>query len=277
MHSPLNDPNSAVMSVITRCLLEPAYCDLVEREDPALPKRLRAALAGLDFDRLHAFGGFISKVQHNYLWEDLPKTRTMLQLYGLELDAFAKYRYVFPPIVKGPRDRQEKLARVCAFLSDYLSQLDLKSYPGLADMFRHEQIESELRVVQYPHPVIVSDLCSTHEIAFDRICLRLSDDARVARFTFDPVEVATNVEHGIRLPLHKRPCFRCYFADRSSGELKILDVPRSIWSVLSRLDGTRSIRRVLARFSHSEQRQLRHLIRQLWQSGIVYLPQQSAK
>jgi len=110
-----------VNTIVARCLLEPGYLERFERDPRAevahldLDESARHELSSLDCRRVRRFGGFISKVQHNDLWDSFPYTRALLKLYGAELDTFAAYRGQHLELVRAGRPSRER--RTKSFLS----------------------------------------------------------------------------------------------------------------------------------------------------------------
>src|SRR6266550_4698035 len=110
-----------VNTIVARCLLEPYYLERFERDPRAevahleLDEPLRQELSSLDCQRVRRFGGFISKVQHNDLWDQFPYTRALLKFYGAELDTFAAYRGQHLSLGRAGRPSRE--TKIRSFLS----------------------------------------------------------------------------------------------------------------------------------------------------------------
>lgn len=255
-----NDHNAAVISIIARSLLEG-----LERGGGGLsiPHDLQPAFSEFDIQRLRAFSGFISKVQHNYLWESFPHTRSLLQAWMIEHDAFAEYRLRFPPVRKERLSRQQKMARVVRFLHEYLECSNTPSCPGLKEVLEHERIEWELK--ETSAEATVQPLRRPWNKAYPR----LSSRARLVRFEFDPLEIIGQISVAAPPRAKRRRCYRCYVIDFSAAELSSLELGWPAWSFLSRMDGHRSTADLLAKSRPERRRELRNLLRQCSEAGIV--------
>lgn len=143
--------NSDINSFVARCLLDPGYLDRLARnphdEIAALPVSTgtRTAIAGLDFERVRLFAGFISKVQHNDLWDDFPCTRSLLRYYRVELATFADYRAHHLELARaGKPTRAAKTEAFLDFLESRLRRPVGPEYPGLLDVLTHERLHWEV-------------------------------------------------------------------------------------------------------------------------------------
>ena len=259
--------NAAVISIIARSLLEG-----LERGDTVLsvPSALQPVFGELDFQRLRAFSGFISKVQHNYLWETFPHSRALLEAWAIELDAFAEYRLRYPPLRPERLNRQQKMARVVGFLEEYLERPHAPSCPGLKDVLRHERIEWELKEMHAGETARLP-----HQYG-DRAYPKLSNHAQLARFNYDPLDIIAQMSTPVPPRVKRRRCYRCYVIDFSAGELRSFELSWPAWSFLGRMDGRRSIAGLLAKSDSERQREFRGLLLQASDMGIVTMLESSA-
>src|SRR5947199_10036579 len=87
-----------IEEIIARCLLDPSFLASLHQnpaetlESYGLEESVRQQIESADFDKIQRFSGFISKIQHNHLWESFPTTRQLLRFYELELEIFTAYR-----------------------------------------------------------------------------------------------------------------------------------------------------------------------------------------
>ena len=121
-----------VETLVARCLTDPSYLE-----------GLKAGPAGMmphpDLERLRLFSGFICKVQHNDLCDDLPGTRQLMHRYRIELGVFCDYRVVLAGRNGNKMRREEKIREFAGFLEDRIRTGRHPDCPGLLEVLRHER------------------------------------------------------------------------------------------------------------------------------------------
>ncbi len=195
-------------TLIARCLTDPAFLEsVVQRPELVLSKTgeaIRVSALRLDFRKIQQFSGFISKIQHNYLWEHFPVTRRLLWKSGLEHEVFAAYRAIqlSEPLPGG--DRSARILRVCDFLKAFAktSALDL-----LLCVLTHERCLWELR--SYKGNLEQQQKPSSLEIegwkSFERRIPLLCPHVRFSTFDCDPLEALELASSGeLRIPAIRR-------------------------------------------------------------------------
>jgi hypothetical protein len=135
-------PSGTVNAILARCLLDPDFLDGVAR-DPAraiaelpLEDRTRTELIAFDWSKVRAFGGLITKVQHNDLWPVLPYTRALLKACRREIAFFAAYRPTYLRLRANGATRERKIQSFLVFL---VESGHAAHCPGVLDVARHEQ------------------------------------------------------------------------------------------------------------------------------------------
>lgn len=189
-----------VNALIARSLVDIRFLETTDAHQ-ALSSDAEAALQTLDFARLRQFAGFITKVRHNYLWEELPYTRQLVLLYGLETRVFTEYCPTFQASACGKElSRADKTYLFAEFLKGFLaSETRRASFPALNDMLVHESILLQMRN-------FAGD-SMTHrtprenaEIDFETLSadkqISVSGHIRCASFEYSPTEVISQLRNG---------------------------------------------------------------------------------
>ena len=246
--------HTAVESLIARCLMQPGHLQLLLASSS--PPFERSEL-----ERLRLFGGLITKVQHNDLWDDFPATRQLLARAGIELAFFAEYRLrrLAPG---GPKpSRESKYRRFGAFLEDYLREKPCSETAGLKEVFRHEwnvwqvsgracsAMETGDGAGTAGTPIPTDDLLSLSWTEVRRMIPRFNGCFLVARFSVDPVRViATLDRRRAKLPRvpRTRPVTLGYWND-GRGDCRVLLLASNEAAVLSHIDGKRTVGTVVFR------------------------------
>jgi hypothetical protein len=148
------------------------------------PARLRAMLRrrAPEATRLAFFAGLVTKVQHNFLWENFPGVTTILRRAGVELDLFRNYFLSRrSPRRQSATGQSQKVDEVVQFIDAFLrDRRNNPSLRGARDVLRHERSIWEVRLSQFGwlsghgHPPGVA---------------RLLGPMRVVGFRFNPTEV----------------------------------------------------------------------------------------
>jgi hypothetical protein len=143
--------NATVMAVVARSLVDLSFLDALGARSTQVRRELGVGsptereLAPLRIDRLRRFCGFITRVQHNFLWESFPWTIRALRHYRADLDLFADYSYRAQQL---RRERAAQETRIWSFLNYLVERLNSslgQRCPGVADLLRYEEALWTLR------------------------------------------------------------------------------------------------------------------------------------
>jgi hypothetical protein len=243
-----------VESLIARCLLDADFLRDANA-DPVnalaarnLTTEAAAELEALDLARVRQFAGFITKVQHNHLWELTPYTRALLKHYGIEIETFAAYHGRHLELRERGASRSEKDEAFFAFLDELAASRD--DVPGLRDILRHERIVLELqrlrRGLQEGGPGTAGEPRSER---FAACVPSVRGVLRIAAFDCDPLAIAATVSRGALDSdgVSARPVTLAYSAQSHAREPAILEVDDLTAALLGAVDGRRSVRAVVAR------------------------------
>ncbi len=245
---------AGVESVLARCLLDADFLRQVASDpDRALApydldEKARADFAALDFRGVQNFAGFVTKIQHNDLWESLPFTRALLKYYGIEIEAFAAYHGVHLRLRARHASRIEKVASFLAFLDDYVAARDDPRLVGLRGVLTHERMEWEVRNAAVDDCVPDAEV-GVEATPFGSLVPAARGAIRIASFRFSPLAIATHLASGTFDPadLVAHPHCLAYLVDSGSRRLRVLEVDDVTAALLAEVDGRRSVRTVVRR------------------------------
>jgi hypothetical protein len=247
-----------VNGVVARCLLEPGYLDQLA-QDPqtelaALPldDATRTELGRLDLEQVRRFGGFISKVQHNDLWDHFPYSRALLKFYGAELDTFAAYRYEHLSLLRAGRpSRDAKTASFLSFLENRLRGPAGRDCPGLLDVLTHERLQWEIarELLDFDSAEADSLARDSVDTEFDdRRIVVARDVLRAAALHYHPLELIARLREGGQglTDIVPRPVCFCYQGCKDAESISVVEVDTLTATVLAGVDGRRSVREVIS-------------------------------
>jgi hypothetical protein len=199
------------------------------------------------------FGGFIGRVQHNYLWDVMPATRQLLTTEGCSLEVFAEYRRRFPPLYDRKMARDGKIRRFMKWLERSQIVAPRPGGPVVRDLIRHERWLWELKRClrskrKRPHAgmrwVSMRVASQIHAVP------RLSRLTRIDTYHSNPWRVSQQVLGGHRaLVRSSHPRHVGYVLEPSTGRIRILRLPEMQYELLIEVDGKRTIAELLGRGS----------------------------
>jgi hypothetical protein len=251
--------SSVVNTIIARCLLDAGFLERMALdpsaalEGYALDARTRADFLVLNTDKIRNFAGFITKVQHNYLWESFPYTRALLKLYKIEIEVFVAYLPMHQCIrAEGRATKDQKIESFVAFLLAYLDSQEHSQYPGLREILLHERILWEIGITlgagKPPEPPASAiEIASLRPHQWGSVVPMVRGALRVGNFMYDPwqiIEYLTQKHFALhQIPMQRR--YLSYWADSATNQLRILELDDISAALLSQVDGRRAIRTIV--------------------------------
>jgi hypothetical protein len=236
---------ATVTSIVARCLTEPDFLSvLCSRPSEALAgyplaDRTRRDFLTLDVDRIRRFGGLITKVQHNYLWEGFAGTLYLTKHFGIELSAFAEYRGAIGGQPR-PDTREQRTAAFLDFLSTYIARHGPRRWAALRAVLTHERhtwsVANEVAASQHPSRPAA-------ETASTKGCVpRFAGPVHLEEYACDPHALIDQARQGRCHPLRSRLCHRfVYWGNPETQTVHVLTVDRDTFRVLGYIDGRRSV------------------------------------
>lgn len=248
--------HAPVDSIIARCLLDAEFLARLASDPGAalaaydLDEHARRDFESLDVGSVRSFAGFVTKVQHNDLWEWFPGTRSLLKSYGIEIETFAAYHphHLRLRARRAPRD--EKIAAFLDFLEARLAAAPPARYRGLRDLLVHERLQWEVRQEVAAAGVgMVENGSGGRGGRFDRLVPTVRGALRVGVFEISPFAIVTQLAASRFDPseLEVRPHCLVYWADPEAGELRVLEVDDLTAALVEEVDGCRSVGAVVRR------------------------------
>jgi hypothetical protein len=140
----------------------------------------------LPIGRLRQFAGFLTKVRHNALRGEVPRTLRLLQESGLEIEFFARYAKPFSELRAGNASKDARIAALVQALHDYPGRK--RSMRLVRAVARHEHLcwsLARLPTPRVPRP------------GGPRFTLH--PGMRLARYDFDPRKETSGARQAVTL------------------------------------------------------------------------------
>jgi hypothetical protein len=216
--------DKSLQSALVRSLVVPGELEALRVSAPD----------AVDWDTVEKFGGFITLVRHNFLWEALPLTRSFLSKSPFELELFTAWRsnHLAARFYRRP-DRDAQTAGFVTFTLDFLSTRP--SLVWLRDLLVHESVLWTLRGSSEPE-----DLLSAKPSLRRRPSIR--GRLRVLSLSALPSELVARAQCAItdRPPKTSDSHWFVYHVPPGSNELRAVEVDALFAILLSRVDGVRT-------------------------------------
>jgi hypothetical protein len=244
--------------------MEPDFLDRVTADTEStlssygLDESARAAFIAFDFSRIRNLGGFIAKVQHNYLWESFPGTLNLLKLTGLEIPVFSSYNRIHQRLrAEGSASRDEKIRRFLDYLDEDLSHRCENNVAILRAVLAHEEIMwrlaadiSEIKAAA-PEPAVrgPGELLAQRTDQRDAIVPSICGRLEVREFEFDPVAALSELERGtIDLPsIAPSSQHLGYWVVPSTRQIRVLNLGYETAVLLSEINGRQPVPAIIER------------------------------
>lgn len=219
------------------------FHDRREGSSPDLVSTLRT----LDANRLRQFAGFITKIKHNYLWEDFPFTRRLVANYKLDTELFTEYCPVFQKSTRSATlSREQKSDLFVQFLLSFLDSRGRREiYPTIYDVVIHEHTLLELRNAiceEYVDNVPANG--ASQEVNEDAQ-LRPTGTIRSKIFEHSPLDVISTMQHGEMAGINAMPGeYALIYCKRANADsVNVYDADTFTTTILSIIVDTPGITR----------------------------------
>jgi hypothetical protein len=141
--------NQHIQSILARAITNIEYLSLLEtnKDETKLMHPVSSkAKAPNDLNAIRKFAAFISKVKHNFLWNDFPITYKLMHVYALEIEIFSDYLPLHHQSKEKPLlDTLSKVNHFIQFLKPYLQNKKGKKYAVLFYALIHEDTIRQLK------------------------------------------------------------------------------------------------------------------------------------
>lgn len=239
--------NIGVESVMARCLLDADFLRAMSSDAASalasydLDAAAWRDLVELDFTGVRHFAGFITKVQHNYLWYWVPYTRALVKRHRIEIEVFSAYHGRHLELRARQATRAERIASFLDHLGGYVAD---GRWPGLTEILRHERIQWEIEM-SGPAAAAPEPQAGAGRFA-DRVPT-VRGSLRVGAFELSPLEIVAQLAGGefCAERLVARPHCLVYWADPVGECLRILEADELTGALLAHVDGRRSVHAVV--------------------------------
>ena len=239
-----------VTAILAAYLVDPAFTTAFD----ANPRNAVLSLGGsadlarevsaIDLDRLQAFRGLITKVQHNFLWSTFPLTLRHLRHHRLDQPLFTALATTHLGLrQQGVRDVRARVAVFVDFATGFLRRTKRRGALECGLLLAHEDC---LQQVNEPYELAATgDVLRPHRVTprsipvlLGRLCIR--------RFPASPLPLADAISSGKRTPPVRRKATDIAYWNAINGQgpsaFAVTDLtPR----LLAAVDGRRNVGQIV--------------------------------
>lgn len=233
--------NKFIQSVLAGSIMDAGVFRTLEtkvkkNDSDALP--FKKTLKGLKY-----FGGFITKVQHNYLWMDFKLTMKLMIRQKTELEIFTAYAPVHQENkkIKGMK-QDEKILRFISFLKKYLSARPQRKYRLVLNVLLHEEAMFLLKTgADTGEPVTANPSRKLSLKAIPGICGAVCH----VPMHLPPGRMAECLQPNAAKLLRSRRKYYSYWYDPHTPAVRILEMPALMRRVLVEVDSKKKIKEIV--------------------------------
>ena len=223
-----------VNATVARALIDGTYLEQLG-VDPvhALADMGWPANCSIDHVGLTQLAGFVCKMQHNDLWNVLPRTLSMIRAGGQELEVFTAYQ---PARLRFRTPLRQRAASFAEFLASYLADHS-DEFPGGRDILSHEWTLYRVSNGWYEPNAPVGE---RPEVDWRP---RLRGVVVIRAYGWDPLSLDPRPDQmGSALASIStvEDTFLCYFKNPDSGGVQVFRLDPLVALILGRVDGDRT-------------------------------------
>lgn len=191
---------------------------------------------------LKYFGGFITKVQHNYLWMDFKLTRKMMMRQKVELEIFTAYapEHQKNKKIKGLK-QDDKIHCFVAFLKKYLNNRQQRKYRLVLNVLVHEEAMFLLKTGLVSAEPVVHTSKKLSLRATPGIC----GAVRHVLMDLPPGRLGECFRPNAAKLLRRRRRYYSYWYDPHTPAVRILEMPALMRRVLVTVDNKKKIKEIM--------------------------------
>ena len=269
-----------VNSIIARALVDTAFSTALASE----PERALAAY-NLDRDaireflngnlyRIDRFGGFVTKVQNNFLWEFFPLSRALLRHHRLESKIFMDFRARHQELRCQPLSREVRAATFQSFLLEWAKcRVELWD-TGLSEMAEHEMLQLRVRTAarerQSPEiPSSPGDAVARFADAFWMLHPRKSALFETGSYLFDPIRIAEAISRK-EIPRNLKPSPQTIgYLGSQTGSVRLFEISPALLQIVGLMNGNRTCSEILGESGMACDESLKEVLLSLEASQVI--------
>lgn len=255
--------NNYITSLIARSVLDIEFLNQLESGKCSREQKKILNALPADAGHLRYVSAFITKVKHNFLWNNFPLSRQLLINFKMEIEIYSAYL-----------EQYQKTSK-----TGILSVNDkIKNFNNFLICFLHDKTEYEYRVIHdvLLHEIIITELKTAGNIlaGVNKKTVRkipyIHGSFKIVRLYIKPEQAEECVFQNKVITLLKRPVVYCYWADPKTQDTRIFRISKNISFILSLINSSNTVKNIEDNCqSHLLKQQCRSIITYLHKIGII--------
>lgn len=224
-----------------------------------------------DIQNIRYVSAFITKVKHNFLWNNFPLSRQLLINLKKEIEIYSAYLEQYQKNSRtGKLSVNEKIKNFNNFLLSFLHGKKEYEYRVIYNVLLHEITITELKTAGN---TLVKARGSANEKKPAGKIPFLSGTFKIVSLYIKPDQMEACIFQNRVLPLLKRPVLYCYWADTKNQDIRIFRISKNISSVLYLINSNDTVRQIQDKCKNLMlKQQCRSIIVDLHRIGIINYP-----
>ena len=205
-------------------------------------------MSRLDRERLLLFGGFVSKVQHNYLWDQIPETLRLLQASQLELPFFAQFRAELLGDSQPTSSRAQRSLLALSSLRKFLGSNSRLPHLPILSVLEHEILIDTVQVSALQSDAVRR--VQTQQVSIYRgdAIPAMAPDSHLCCLAYEPESVIDALHDGKRA--RRKKTYRCYQPDAAdTPQVSIVELSKVTFAILQSIAGSEPMSAVVEKWA----------------------------
>jgi hypothetical protein len=243
--------NEVITSILGRCLIEPDFLTLaIEHPEQALSEynlqpSVYEELLAFNFEKVHKFAGFITKVKNNNTWQSFLYTRMALRNFNMEA---ALFNYYFPEFMAYKSGRnvkyKDRLDHFYNFTKNFLNKRQDRASALCLSLITHEQTIRKIKENIKSSRREVEEINSTNNTITASSIPHLNSYVFINNYKFNPFDLIALIDAKETLETPASGNFWLLYRYYNQ-KLHISIQESSIGEILSLVNGKNSIRKIM--------------------------------
>lgn len=239
--------NEYIQSVLAKAITDISYIQYLEQSthsDAALLINNGENDLAKGLQPITRFSAFISKVQHNFLWQDFRITFRLMHQYELEIEIFTAYLPLHQQTKKNPKlTIRQKTDNFIDFLKAYLGPKNDQKYKLLCYATTHED---SIRKLKESVGTMKTKLPAATSISSASV-VRINGSWHIHQLSLSPLHITELTMPGKKITFSKNKSIYVYWMKARNKGFKILEISKEVKMVMNCIGGSNTVSHIISK------------------------------